>query len=219
MDLHSELVNDPRFKDAFKEVQVFGIAGSNGSGKDVLLDMFAESGYFTFNTGDNLRQMALASMGTTQRGGNQSPMGRTANAQRAAYPGGMVSLALLDFWARILHMPQDLRPKGLAIGSIRAVGEAQTLKDFGGKLIIVDADPHVRYDRVVTRARYYEGQITFEQFMHEDEAEMGRGETDPTKFGIAQVMDMADIRLDNSHDSVNDFMAYARKELGITTVE
>jgi dephospho-CoA kinase len=215
MSLHSQLVLDQRFHDAFNGVQLFGIAGSNGSGKDVLLDMFAESGYFTFNTGDNLRQISLAVMGSTQRGGNESPTGTIANAQRSIYPGGMVSLGLLDYWTRVLHMPMELRPKGLVIGSIRAVGEAETLKAFGGKLIVVDADPHVRYNRVVGRARFYEGQINFEQFMHEDEAEMGRNETDPTKFGIAQVMGMADIRLDNSHDSVNDFMACARERLGI----
>lgn len=216
MDLHKELVNDPRFKEAFKDVTLFGVAGTPGGGKDTILTLFTEFGFFVSNAGDNLRQITIAVMGTTQRGGNNSPTGRVANAQRAIYPGGMVSLGMIDYWARILHMPKELHPKGLAIGAIRGVGEAQTLKDFGGKLIVVDADPHVRYERVVKRGRAYEAQITFEQFMAEDEAEMGRSETDPTKFGLAQVMEMADIRLDNSGNDMEEFKANARQVLGLS---
>ncbi len=214
-DLHKQLVNDPRFKQAFTDVPLFGVAGSNGSGKDTVLTAFAESGFFVFNTGDALRQITTAVMGTTQRGGNDSPTGRIANAQRAIYPGGMVTLGMIDYWARVLHMSPELRPKGLAIGSIRSVSEAQTLKDFGGKLIVVDADPKVRYERVVVRGRTYEKEISFEQFMAEDESEMGKGETDPTKFGLAQVLRMGDIHLDNNHASVDGFIQAAKRELGL----
>ncbi len=216
MDLHNELVHDPRFRQAFAGVSLFGVAGSNGSGKDTILAMFAESGYFVFNTGDALRQITTAAMNTTQRGGNNSPTGRIANAQRTTYPGGMVSLGLIDYWARILHMSPELRPRGLVIGSIRAVGEAETLKDFGGKLICVDADPRVRYERVVNRGREYESQISFEQFVAEDSAEMGITETDPTKFGLAQVMKMADFSLDNSEQNIAEFVEHARQKVGLS---
>ncbi|HET7060401.1 MAG TPA: hypothetical protein VFH99_03775 [Candidatus Saccharimonadales bacterium] len=215
MDLHKELVNDPRFKQAFKDVPLFGVAGSNGSGKDTILSMFIDTGFFVFNTGDALRQITTAVMGTTQRGGNDSPTGRIANCQRAIYRGGMVSLGMIDYWARITHMPPELRPKGLAIGSIRSVSEVKTLKEFGGKLVVVDAAPEVRYERVVVRGRAYEKEISFERFVAEDEAEMGKDETDPTKFGLAQVMQMGDITLDNSNDNVNEFVQLARQKVGI----
>jgi dephospho-CoA kinase len=215
MNLQSDLVQSPEFRQSFMNVRIFGIAGSNGSGKDTLLTMFASSGYFVFNTGDNLRQISTAVMGTTQRGGNDSPTGRIANAQRATYPGGMVSLALIDYWSRILHLPAELQPKGLAIGSIRAVGEAKVLKEFGGLLVSVDADPQARYNRIVSRGRTYESLITFEQFLKEDEAEMGYNETDPTKFSIAQVMAMADTKLTNNYSDPEQFMEYAKHELAI----
>lgn len=215
-DLHQELVNDPRFKQAFEGVTLFGVAGSNGSGKDTILSMFIDSGFFVFNTGDALRQITTAVMGTTQRGGNHSPTGTIANAQRAIYPGGMVSLGMIDYWARILHMPEELRPKGLAIGSIRSVSEVKTLKEFGGQLIVVDADPKVRYERVVVRGRTYEKEISFERFIAEDEAEMGKDETDPTKFGLAQVIQMGDIVLDNSKDSVDEFIKLAKQRIGVS---
>lgn len=215
MLLQQELTSDTRFKKAFAGVAIYGVAGTNGSGKDSILDVFTESGYFTFNTGDAIRQISKAVMGTTQRGGNDSPTGKIANAQRSIYSGGMVTLGLIDYWARVLHMPKELQPKGLIIGSIRAVGGVKMLKDFGGKLIVVDADPRVRYERVVTRGRTYENQISFEQFMREEEAEMGRDETDPTKFGMAQVMAMGDITIDNNSNDLKTFKTDAKKKLGL----
>lgn len=215
MLLQRELAQDERFRQAFAGTTIYGVAGTNGSGKDTVLDALAEEGFFTFNTGDALRQITKAVMGTTQRGGNQSPTGRIANAQRALYDGGMVTLGLVDYWARILHMPIELRPKGLVIGSIRAVGETQSLKAFGGKLIVVDADPKVRYQRLIGRGREYEKQISFEQFMLEDEAEFGRNETDPTKFGIAQVMAMADITIKNDSNNLESFKTLTKRQLNL----
>ena len=217
MNLHQELVNDPRFKEAFKDVTLFGVAGSNGSGKDTVLSVLGDAGFFVFNTGDALRQITTAVMGTTQRGGNNSPTGTIANAQRSTYPGGMVTVGMVDYWTRILHMPEELRPKGLAIGSIRSVSEVKTLKEFGGKLIVVDADPKVRYERIVLRGRAYEKEISFERFMSEDEAEMGKDETDPTKFGLAQVIGMGDVTIDNSNDDLVQFMQHTKQKLGLNT--
>lgn len=212
-NLHAELVSDQRFKQAFQGITLYGVAGTNGSGKDTVLQVLAESGFFVFNTGDALRQITTAVMGTTQRGGNNSPTGTIANWQRTTYPGGMVTVGLIDYWTRILHMPSELHPKGLAIGSIRSVSEAQALKEFGGKLLVVTADSRVRYDRIVGRGRAYEQTITFEQFEAEDKAEMGYGETDPTKFGMAQVIEMADMTLENNADTIETFSETVRKTL------
>lgn len=215
MILQQELTKDERFKKAFEGITLYGVAGTNGSGKDTILDVMAECGFFSFNTGDALRQISLAVMGTTQRGGNDSPTGKIANAQRSLYDGGMVTLGLIDYWARVLHMSKELHPKGIVIGSIRAVGEVETLKKFGGKLIVVDADPQVRYKRITGRGREYEKQISFEQFLKEEEGELGRNETDPTKFGLLHIMPMADITIDNNSADLNSFKANARKKLGL----
>lgn len=212
-DLYKTLTQSPDFKKAFQNVTIYGVTGSNGSGKDTVLELLAEKGFQVFNSGDSLRQITMAVMGTTKRGGNQSPMGRIANAQRQRYAGGLVEVALIDYWARILHMPPELQPTGLAIGSIRAVGEAKRLQEFGGQLISVDADPKVRYDRLKNRGRYYEQHITFEQFVAEDEGEMGRNETDPTKFGTAQVMEMADTTLLNNGNDIETFKKEAAAKL------
>jgi dephospho-CoA kinase len=212
--LQQEVVHDPRFLESFKDITIYGVAGTNGSGKDSLMDMLVERhGFLLFNTSNSLRQISQAVFQSTQRGGNESPMGRVGNAFRAAYPGGMVELGLLDWWMRAGVLPKDLQPAGLVIGSIRGTGEVERLKAAGGKLIVVDADAHVRYERLSNRGRA-DDYITFEQFMEKEAGDMAVGETDPTKFGMAAVIDMADIRIENNGSDIEAFKDAADKALG-----
>jgi dephospho-CoA kinase len=213
--MQQEVVHDPRFVESFKGVTIYGVAGTNGSGKDSLMDMLVERhGFLLFNTSNSLRQISQAVFQSIQRGGNESPLGRVGNAFRVAYPGGMVELGLLDWWIRAGVLPKDLQPAGLVIGSIRGTGEAKRLKEVGGKLIVVDADPQVRYGRLSNRGRA-DDHVTFEQFMEKEAGDMAVGETDPTKFGMAAVIDMADIRIVNNGNDIESFKDAAEKSLGL----
>lgn len=211
----AELVKSQAYLDSFKGVTIYGVAGTNGSGKDSLIDFLAEKGFFAFRTGDVLRKITKASLGFNGRGGNDTPEGRTANAQRRLYPGGTVELGLITWWSQIAHLPDDLKPRGLVIGSIRGTGEAKRLKELGGKLIVVDADIQTRFKRLATRQRPDEPELTFEKFKQNEDAEMAYGETDPTKFGMAAVIDAADIRIKNNGDDIEAFQAEAAKILGL----
>jgi hypothetical protein len=51
--------------------------------------------------------------------------------------------------------------------------------------------------------------------MAEEEAEMGRGETDPTKFGMAQVIDMGDIVVPNNTSNMEEFTKAVAKKLNL----
>jgi dephospho-CoA kinase len=212
--LQQEVVHDPKFLESFKGVTIYGVAGTNGSGKDSLMDMLVERhGFLLFNTSNSLRQISQAVFQSIQRGGNESPLGRVGNAFRVAYPGGMVELGLLDWWIRAGVLPNDLQPAGLVIGSIRGTGEAKRLKEAGGKLIVVDADPKVRFARLSGRGRA-DDYVTFDQFMEKEAGDMAVGETDPTKFGMAAVIDMADIRIANNGSDIEAFKDAADKALG-----
>jgi dephospho-CoA kinase len=210
--LQQAIVQDERYLDGFKNVTIYGVAGTNGSGKDSLMELLAEHGFLCFSTSNSLRQVAYAVFRSTDRGGDDTPMGKVGNAFRAVYPGGMVELGLLDWWLRVSVLPSELRPKGLVIGSIRGIGEAQRLKEVGGRLIVTDADPHVRYERLTARGRA-DDKIGFEQFLEKEAADMAVGQTDPTKFGMAAVIGMADIRIQNNG---NNFAAF--KEAAITAL-
>lgn len=213
--MQQDIVVDERYLESFKDVTIYGVAGTNGSGKDSLMDILVEYGFLQFSTSNSLRQIAHAVFKSTDRGGNEAPMGVVGNAFRSAYPGGPVELGLLDWWLRVEILPLDLRPKGLVIGSIRAVGEAERLKQVGGKLIVVDADPHIRYERLKGRGRA-DDNISFEQFQEKEAADMAHGQTDPTKFGMAAVIESGDIRIVNNNNDIEDFKRQVVKVLQLS---
>jgi len=204
--LQQQILQDPRYRDSLRGVTLYGVAGTNGSGKDSLMELLIEKGFLCFNTSDALREISQAVFNSIDRGGNDAPLGRVGNAFRTAYPGGMVELGLLKWLTGIDVLPEELRPRGLVIGSIRGTGEAQRLREFGGKLIVVDARPEIRFKRLQSRGRA-DDHITFEQFMEKEAGDTAVGETDPTKLGMAAVIDMADIRIENSGDDIAAFKA------------
>lgn len=213
--MQQDVVNDPRYLAAFKDVTIYGVTGTNASGKDTVMEMLEEHGFLWFSTSDSLRQISRSVFNSTQRGGNDAPMGRLGNAFREAYPGGMVELGMLEWWFRAGVLPAELRPRGLVIGSIRGVNEAKRLKEIGGKLIVTDASPEVRFGRVTSRGREDDHQLTYEEFLAKEHGDLAPDETDPTKFGMAAVMDMADIRIVNDHNDVIGFKAQAAAALGL----
>jgi len=197
MDLYNHLVSQPEYLSCFADTLILGVAGSNGAGKDSLMDLLSTEGFLVYNTSDHLREVAQASLGSTDRGGNDSPLGLVGNAERACFPGGMVELGLIDWWARAAHLSPNLRPRGLVIGSIRGTGEVERLHKVGGTLILVDADPRVRYERITGRSRIDDIGLTFEDFQAKEQAELAVGQTDPTKFGMDAVFKAADFVIYN----------------------
>lgn len=213
--MQQDMVLDERYLESFKGVTIYGVTGTNASGKDTVMDLLEERGFLRFSTSDCLRQISRSVFNSTQRGGSDMPMGRLGNAFREAYPGGMVELGLLDWWMRVGVLSPDLHPKGLVIGSIRGVNEARRLKEVGGKLIVTDASPEARFSRIAGRGREDDHQQSYEQFLAKEAAEMAHDETDPTKFGMAAVIEMADISIVNDHNDVAAFKAQAAAALGL----
>jgi dephospho-CoA kinase len=211
-DLYDELVSDERYLQSFANVTILGVAGTNGSGKDSLMKLLEGCGFLVYNTSDRMREVVKVSLGSTRRGGNDSPMGIIGNAQRRRYPGGAVELGLIDWWARVAHLPEQIKPRGLVIGSIRSTGEAERIKAVGGKLVVVDADREVRYRRIASRLREDEHGLTYEQFCQQEDAELAAGQTDPTKFAMAAVLQAADITIANN-TTIEEFAAKAEDVL------
>jgi dephospho-CoA kinase len=76
-------------------------------------------------------------------------------------------------------------------------------------LIGVDADPKVRFERVISRNSITD-HVDFEQFKHEEEKE-SNGEKD-TQMNLPKVMSMADIVVDNSK-TLGEFEEEVRKKV------
>ncbi len=94
----------------------------------------------------------------------------------------------------MLHARAQTAGGNALIESIRAIGEAEYLKSVGVKILAVDADRRVRFERVVTRGSVTDD-IDFDTFVAHEEKELAS--TDPSGQNLIGVMQMADYRIEN----------------------
>ncbi len=93
------------------------------------------------------------------------------------------------------------------IESLRALGEVEALKQKEHFLLFaIDADPQIRYDRVVLRASETD-RISFEEFISNEQREMQND--DPTKQNLLKCMQLADYTFINNGtlEELNDQIA------------
>ncbi len=88
---------------------------------------------------------------------------------------------------------------GLVVASLRNPGEADRVHELGGKVVWVDADPKLRYERVQNafRGRDGEDNKTYEQFLAEEEAEM-------QTTGDAATLDMGAVKAKSDMTILNE---------------
>lgn len=179
--------------------QIIGIAGTFASGKDTLAEYLAKDFGFTHvSTGDMVRKVAMDKYGSIER----PVLAKTASELRYSQGAGALILEALA------------EPRPLVITGIRTLGEAKAVKNTGGQLVFVDAPVEVRYERVKSRARDNETELTLEQFIENEAGEMYSGPNDED-FNIRGIGEMADITLENN-GPLESFiaMAYSKLDLG-----
>lgn len=176
--------------------QLIGLAGTLGSGKDLLAKILSsEFGFTHISTSDLVRQVAME-----QRGSNERPiLFEVATTCRQEFGGGYFVELGLD------------QPRPLVISGIRSLGEMNSLKNAGGVMVFVDAPLELRYSRMISRARDQEAQISLEDFKERETKELYSGPLD-TDFNIKALGQQADIKLDNS-SSIEEFHRAAIKSL------
>lgn len=149
-------------------MNIIGLAGTNGAGKDTVGHILAEHHKYLFiSVTELLRQEAERRGLPVER-----EVLRTISAEwrRALGLGVLVDKAVAEY--------ETVKNKyaGVVIASLRNPGEADCVHALGGIVIWVDADPRVRYDRIqkarTERGRAGEDDKTFEQFQAEEAVEM-----------------------------------------------
>jgi dephospho-CoA kinase len=180
--------------------RIVGVAGTNGSGKDTLGDLLSiECQYNVVSLSDLLRE-ELTRQNKPHTRKNLS--GLSAQIRQVEGDGAMTNRVIQTY---------DTSEKGLCITSIRTPGEAQAVKDSGGVMIWVDADPSIRYQRVVSGVR---GRLTdtvsFEEFIRQEEAELT-----PTVAGgglnMASVKKISDRYLENNFATLEEYKQFLRE--------
>jgi dephospho-CoA kinase len=192
------------------DLKIIGLAGTNGAGKDTVGHILAEHhGYPFVSVTDLLRKEA-------ERQGlepNREVL-RNISAQwrRETGPG-----VLIDKAADV-YKAHNGSYRGIVVASLRHPGEADRVHELGGRVVWVDADPRVRYDRVqkaaAERNRPAEDNKTFEQFQEEEAVEM-KQQGDAATVNMSAVKERADITLDNDEGGVEQFRSEVEQALNL----
>jgi cytidylate kinase len=185
-------------------MRIIGLAGTNGAGKGTVGEMLAERHGFLFvSVSDLLREEAR------RRG---LPVEREVLRTISAEWRREFGLGVLVDKAVEVFKQSNRTYKGLVVDPMRNSGEARHLKDLGGTLVWVDADPAIRYKRVFSRKRSDEDDKTFEQFLAEEQAEMQHSGDEAT-LNLAAVKELADLFLQNNGNDIKTFKDEADEQL------
>lgn len=166
-------------------MKIIGITGTLGAGKGTIVDYLTKHhGFKHFSVRGYLSGIITAKGESV----NRDSLVATANSLREKNSPSFIAEEL---YREALESGSDC-----IIESIRTVGEVNALHAKGNfTLFAIDADQHLRYERIVERASETD-KVSFETFMANEAREMTN--TDPNKQNLSACMSMADFRFENN---------------------
>ncbi len=187
-----------------------GLAGTLNAGKDSLGDVLsAKYGFLHMSTSDMIRLMKKREFGDTPQALllRNDPYINNMRAERG--PGFLVQ-AVHDDWLA----EKEKFPGGYVASAIRAIGEAEKVKELGGIVVFVDADPMVRYKRSLARGRdANEKGKTFQEFIETERSEIDVDPADKNVQNLTAMKEMADLVIINDQNSIEQFQKTAINKL------
>ena len=186
------------------KLKLIGISGTNGAGKDTVGELLAKQHNYLFVSGsDMLRDEARRRNLPVER----EVLSMISAEWRREYNLGILIDKCVDF-----YNAQKGEFAGLVIASLRNPGEADRVHELGGRVVWVDADPKIRYNRIFSRQRSAEDSKTFEQFVAEEKAEMTHSGDEAT-LNMAAVKDRADLTLINDGGDIEQLNQIIENDL------
>lgn len=173
-------------------MRLIGVTGTAGAGKDTVADLLCHMFQLqNLSSGDFLRVITrYAYKEPYDFNPARDQLYEVANFLRnEVNPATLVRLCILQM--RTQKIP------GAVISGLRSMGEAEAVREAGGIIVGVDADPHIRYERMTARRRDAEAQWTLEEFLKQDKYEnRGMSDSGPGR-GIQSIIDSADVIVTN----------------------
>ena len=189
-------------------LQIIGVAGTNGSGKDTVGHVLADKHSYLFISVTDLLRAELNRRGLPVE---REHMRALSAEWRRQYGYAVLIDRAVEEYKRL----QD-KYVGVVIASLRNPFEADRVHELGGVVIWLDADPKVRYERIRTnaeaRSRAGEDSRTFEEFMADEEAEM-HPSGDAATLDMASVKVRSDIFLLNDASDLPSFESFISDQL------
>ncbi len=162
---------------------IIGITGTDGAGKGAVVDYLVKEKGFTHYSARTLITEEIELRGLEATRDN---LRLVANDMRRAGGNDVIVKVALSKYAN--------QSAPAVIESIRTMAEVETLKADGGILLAVDADQHLRYERITSRGSSTD-QISFEEFQEQEEIEMN--DPDPNGMQKAKVIEASDFTILN----------------------
>lgn len=163
---------------------VIGITGTIGAGKGTVVEYLKKKGFKHYWA----RGFIVTEIEKRGMPVNRDSMRMVANDFRTTHGSSYIIESLYT---------QACQDGGNAvIESIRAIGEARAMKSKPGfYLLAVDADPKIRYERILSRASATDA-VSFEKFLSDEQEEINPN--DPTKQDLLGCIALADYQLTNN---------------------
>jgi dephospho-CoA kinase len=192
---------------------IIGIGGTNGAGKDVVAQLLAEKHGFLF--------VGATEMFLEELQARQWPTDRQHKAKLSAeWRRELGMAAIVDKALAIYNSHPKGTYKGLVVGSLRHPGEVDRIHELHGIVLWIDADPQLRYKRIITanRGRELEDNKSFEEFLADEQREMTPS-GDAATLNMAAVKERADQVLLNNYSNTDDLAQALAKVVDISSHE
>lgn len=189
-------------------VQIIGVSGTNGSGKDTMAAMLAKHYSFLNASATEMFLDELARRGW--------PVDREHKAKLSAEWRREYGMGVIVDKALEMFNSQPGVYKGIVVGSLRHPGEADRVHELGGTMVWLDAEPKIRYERIQANLAEREGKHaeqnkSFEEFLAEEQREM-HPTGDEATLNMSAVKGRADVTLFNN-GGIEDFLNQAQAAL------
>ena len=164
---------------------IIGITGTIGAGKGTVVEYLVQQHHFAHFS---VRKFLTAIIEQQNIPLNRDSMVAVANELRANNSPSYIVEQLYSLAIK--------SHKNCIIESIRTPGEIEALRKLGDfYLLAVDANPKIRYDRIIIRNSETD-KISFDTFLENEKREMTS--TDPNKQNLSVCMENADFRVENN---------------------
>ncbi|MFH1968408.1 MAG: AAA family ATPase [bacterium] len=173
--------------------KIIGLTGEIGAGKDTFCQYVKENyqNVFVFRFSDALTEILKMFFDAVKRA-DQQWLGSSLKERFGD-----------DILVRALIRKVNKIDEGIIIlNGVRANGEAEAIKENGGKIIYITAEQKTRWERVCVRKEKSDDDVPYEKFM---EMEKASAELPIPKIGAA-----ADFRIENN-DSAELFYEEIKK--------